>query len=42
MSTSRIINKIKSFNNLFAFPKILDDNYELIDYDTSFNNLIIL
>lgn len=38
--TSRIINKIKSFNNLFAFPRILDDNYELIDYNTSFNNLI--
>ena len=38
--TSRIINKIKSFNNLFAFPRILDDNYELIDYNTSFNNFI--
>jgi hypothetical protein len=38
--TSRNINKIKSFNNLFAFPRILDDNYELIDYNTSFNNLI--
>ena len=38
--SSRIINKLKSFNNLFAFPRILDDNYELIDYDTSFNNLI--
>ena len=38
--TSRTINKIKSFNNLFAFPRILHDNYELIDYDTSFNNVI--
>ena len=38
--TTRIINKIKSFNNLFAFPRILDDNYELIDYNTSFNNFI--
>lgn len=38
--SSRIINKIKSFDNLFAFPRILDDNYELIDYNTSFNNLI--
>ena len=38
--TSRFINKIKLFNNLFAFPKILDDNYKLIDYNTSFNKLI--
>lgn len=39
-TTSNRINKLKSLNNAYRFPLVLDDDYNVIDENISFNYLI--
>ena len=38
--TSNRINKLKSLNNVYRFPLVLDDDYNIINENISFNYLI--